>query len=114
MRVRVFHTADLSAAYFSEGPGPGLRDVFAYDHPVPDTETGTDRLAILEGLFLVFNVGDDPAFGIPESVAVAYRDRQLRSLSTGDVIALDDDFYVCARVGWQRWDTPSNIAGTAL
>src|SRR5262245_8959039 len=35
MRVRIFHTDDLSSAYFSDGPGTGLREVFAYDEPDP-------------------------------------------------------------------------------
>ena len=114
MRVRVLHTEDLSAACFSGGPGAGLQGVFGYDRPIPTTGTGGDHLAILECLVRVFNVAGDPTVGIAESVAVAYRDCRLRSLSTGDVVALDDDFSVCARGGWRRLDTPPHIAGTAL
>jgi hypothetical protein len=117
MRVRIFHTDDLSSAYFSDGPGTGLREVFAYDEPGPapgrpDSDPA-DHLAILEQVFMLFNVGDDPAFGTPDPRAVAYRGQRLRSLSVGDVVALDDAFYACASLGWQHLDTaPDTIETT--
>ena len=119
MRVRILHTDDLSSAYFSDGPGTGLREVFAYDEPDatpggPDSDSPQhpDHLAILEQVFMLFNVGDDPAFGTPDPRAVAYRGQQLRSLSVGDVVALDDAFYACARLGWQHLDTAPDIIET--
>jgi hypothetical protein len=116
MRVRIFHTDDLASAYDTDGPGTGLREVFSCDEPDPAADSsGTENvpegvhLAILERMFFLFNVGDDPAFGTPDPRAVAYRRQRLRSLSMGDVVALDDVFYACASVGWKRLDPPPEI-----
>lgn len=56
--------------------------------------------------FRLFNVGDDPEFGPPDARAVEYRQRGNRSLSTGDVVAVNGRFYACARVGWTPIEPP--------
>ena len=56
----------------------------------------------LEQAFFAFNVGDDPLFGEPLAVAVEYRAKRNRSLSVGDVVAVDRRLYACASFGWSR------------
>ena len=51
-------------------------------------------------MFELFNVGEDPAFGPPHPRAVDYRRCGNRSLSVGDVVAVDGRFYACASTGW--------------
>ncbi len=51
-------------------------------------------------MFELFNVGEDPAFGPPHPRGVDYRRCGNRSLSVGDVVAVDGRFYACASTGW--------------
>jgi hypothetical protein len=111
MLVRVFHTSDLSSGYDTDGLGTGQREVFAYTLPDPAVGTTVDHGATLDHIFMLFNVGDDPAFGEPEPLAVAYRVCRLRSLSVGDVVALDETYFACASVGWRRLDVPPVVDG---
>ncbi|UVS80591.1 hypothetical protein [Actinokineospora sp. UTMC 2448] len=64
---------------------------------------------VLDDAFHMFNVGDDPCFGPPDPRAVTYRLRGNRSLSVGDVIALDDEFHSCEPAGWRALTTPPLI-----
>jgi len=50
---------------------------------------------LLYDAFEMFNIGEGP-------VALEYRGRKLRSLSVGDVIAIDGRHYACAPVGWKE------------
>ena len=36
------------------------------------------------------------------ALAVSYRQRQLRSLSVGDVVTIDQDAFSCESVGWEQ------------
>ncbi|MGW5049723.1 hypothetical protein [Actinokineospora sp. NPDC004072] len=69
----------------------------------------TQHDGILDDAFHTFNVGDDPCFGPPDPRAVVYRLRGNRSLSVGDVIALDDEFHSCEPAGWRKLTTPPVI-----
>jgi hypothetical protein len=60
-----------------------------------------DDQRVLDRVFHLFNVGDDPDFGTPSPVAVSYRTRRNRSLSVGDVVMLDGRSYACAESGWE-------------
>lgn len=71
-----------------------MRTVFAY------ASNHTDPAAAAAEAFHLFNVGDDPAFGTPSDIAVAYRARGLRSLSVGDVVVAGDVPLACASFGW--------------
>ncbi|HEY0697395.1 MAG TPA: hypothetical protein VGD43_06255 [Micromonospora sp.] len=45
---------------------------------------------MLSDVYRLFNVGHDPQFGTPDPRAVVYRERGNRSLSVGDVVALNE------------------------
>ena len=66
-----------------------------------DRTPSASDISILERMYHLLNVGDDPDFGTPHPVAVAYRERQNRSLSVGDIVAIDNRWYTCASFGWQ-------------
>ncbi|MCC3328307.1 hypothetical protein [Nocardia abscessus] len=75
----------------------------AYDHTVP-TEDAADDDALLERAFAAFNGYPDR----PEDRvhADAWTDNRFRSLSVGDVVALDDRYYACQSRGWVRIPAP--------
>ena len=50
---------------------------------------------------MLLNVKEDPAFGPPDPRAVDYRLCRNRSLSVGDIVAVDGRFYACEPSGWQ-------------
>lgn len=62
---------------------------------------------ILEQMFHLFNVGDDPDFGTPDPRAVEYRRRRNRSLSVGDVVDIAGRLYACAGTGWTPVTAPT-------
>lgn len=64
---------------------PVLQDLVGLGTP---TEGGVSEL--LEHYYHLLNVGDDPAFGGPHPLAVIYRQQGNRSLSVGDVIAIEN------------------------
>ncbi|GGM67677.1 hypothetical protein GCM10012275_42840 [Longimycelium tulufanense] len=97
-RVRVYHNLSPAAMVFGYGRTDRCVLVYAYDEPIP-TPAPSD-LDRLERIFELFNVGKDPEFGTPDRRAVDYRARGNRSLSVGDVVALDDRVYACAATGW--------------
>lgn len=74
-----------------------LVPVFEYE--VPD-DSAVDVNRQLEEAFRLFNVGDDPDFGVPDRTALAYRSRKLRSLSVGDVVQVGDTAHACESRGW--------------
>jgi hypothetical protein len=88
-----------------------------YDHGdalVPVFTTTTERaggtaadMATLEEIFHLLNVGADPDFGTPDERAVAYRRNRNRSLSVGDVVAIGQRWYACARIGWAQITEPA-------
>lgn len=100
MKVTVFHNIakdDLGRplGFFGYETGHQMVQVFTFD---ADT---SGHLAAAERAFHLFNVGDDPSYGIPSNIAVEYRARGLRSLSVGDVVVINDTTaYACASMGW--------------
>ena len=81
-------------------PDHQLARVFAFSlagegHPFDDP-------GVLSNVYFLFNVGDDPDFGDPSPLSVAYRNKGLRSLSVGDVVILDGRAYQCDHSGWSR------------
>src|SRR4051812_34243483 len=60
-----------------------------------DTTTATvEDEAICEQVFRLLNVGDDPEFNAAiDPRATTYRAQGHRSLSVGDVVAIDDRWY---------------------
>jgi len=106
-RVRVFHNNDVRESFLrGYQAGQTVTEVFAYDQPTLDT----DDLGLAERAFEpLFNIGDDPSFGEPDQRAVDYRSRGNRSLSVGDVIAIDELFLSCDSSGWRELDQEPDI-----
>lgn len=102
-RVRVFLNNAFGGSYLrGYQAGNTVTEVFAYDETDLDAEI--DDLALAERAFELLNIGDDPSFGTPDQRAVDYRGRGNRSLSVGDVIAIDERFWSCDSVGWRELD----------
>lgn len=111
LTVDVYHNLAVDAAGRSIGfvdgyePGHPLLRVFRYE---TETETAmvptTVPTTVCEEAFRLFNVGDDPDYGEPDSRAVEYRSRNNRSLSVGDVVAFAGYFFACARHGFAQLD----------
>lgn len=98
-RVRVFHNnAVAEAALFGYRPQHSVTEVFTFTALRWGATIEDD--GICEQTFELLNVGDDPAFGEPDARALAYRRNRNRSLSVGDVIAVDARFYTCDSRGW--------------
>ncbi|WNV83138.1 hypothetical protein [Umezawaea sp. Da 62-37] len=100
VQVRVFHNNHLREKYLrGYEPGQTVTEVFVY---TTAAETGAPDLdwVIAYEAYRLFNVGDDPQFGTPDPRAVDYRARRNRSLSIGDVIAIDGRFLSCDSRGW--------------
>lgn len=108
VRVRAFHNID--AGFLAYKPSDRVTLVFAAAEPAAAPE------AICEALFELLNIGDDPALGTPDPRAVAYRERGNRSLSVGDVVAVDKrpdgpaDFYAVASTGFTSIAEPRIVA----
>ena len=87
MRVIVWHNiaTDLMGGwegYDGYRPGHPLVPVCTW------TTDTTDHQQLLEDVYRLLNVGDDPAFGTPDPIALRYRRSRNRSLSVGDVVCL--------------------------
>lgn len=84
-------------------PGHKVVAVFRYDEP-----DGTDPHEVANRAYHLFNVGDDPDYGVPDVRAVAYRAAENRSLSKGDIVQVDELWLACARSGWDRVEPPAD------
>jgi len=112
MRIRAF----LNEERDEQGRPVGMLDGYASGHSLrlaldADQERDDPDLDVCEWMFWLLNVGDDPDYnnGVAQPLADEYRFHGNRSLSVGDVVAVDDEFYACGRVGWVRIDTPEGI-----
>lgn len=105
--VRVFHNNHARGAFLT-GYVPGLTvtEVFTY---TTSPKAGTSDHEVAEEAFELFNIGDDPEFGTPDRRAVDYRARGNRSLSVGDVLAIDGRFFSCDSNGWHALTVPPPI-----
>ena len=64
--------------------------------------------AICEQVFRLLNVGDDPEFNaVIDPRATTYRAQGHRSLSVGDVVAINHRWYSVDRVGFSAIDAPA-------
>ncbi len=82
---------------------PGARLILAYRYTLPAVTAGEDRM-LLERVFAAFN--DQPVHPDDQLHADAWAAKRLRSLSVGDVVAIDDRYYACAPVGWMSIPAP--------
>lgn len=117
-RIEIFHNLDrdasfgLNVVFCRKDPGGYVKEIQDRSHGLVkvfefDTEWTDDRASVdplLNKVYRLFNVGDDPAFGTPAPVALAYRARRLRSLSKGDVVKIDGDAYALDSF----WESVSN------
>jgi hypothetical protein len=111
MHIRVFHNTDPAAILSGYKPGQAVIQVYTYD----DTESASHDDA-REAAFELFNIGHELV--PPHRDALAYRAAGYRSLSVGDVVACDSDFYACISLGWQPIPRPCRVIvlplGTAI
>jgi hypothetical protein len=100
MQVAAYHNVALDPA----GRHKGLVDGFQVEHPVSlvfATELSDQaHEAACEEVWRLLNVGHDGDHGTADPDAARYRERGNRSLSVGDVIAVDGVFYACGPNGW--------------
>jgi hypothetical protein len=91
------HGQQVNLEGYAEG-APLVR-VFEYDRSGHDS---AEQFA--EDAFYLFNV--DPGYMQPGDyeIACSYRDRRLRSLSTGDVVVVGDDAIALEPIGFRRID----------
>jgi hypothetical protein len=96
LTVHVFHNLGAFSGIRPSSylPGDHVVEVFQ------TTASSGTPMQVCEDMFELLNVGDDPDFGTPDPRAVAYRARRNRSLSIGDVVAVDGTFYACAPSGF--------------
>ena len=108
-RVRVFHNNEVPESFLrGYETGQTVTEVFAFDETNFDPKIH-DHLSLAEHAFELLNIGDDPEFGTPDQRAVDYRRRGNRSLSVGDVLAIDERFLSCDRIGFRELDQPPAI-----
>lgn len=94
---------DRRAGYDGYQPGQPLMRVARYI--IQDNDTEPTILAA--HAFRIFNVGDDPDFGVPDPIAVNYRERGNRSLSVGDVVQVANTWLACASGEWVPIEPPT-------
>ncbi|MEO6156394.1 MAG: hypothetical protein ABIQ39_02055 [Ilumatobacteraceae bacterium] len=91
MRVQVFHNVE-DHCFYGYKPEHQMTKVLVY------YTQGTREEALNEA-FHILNVGEI-------GIAGHYRERRNRSLSVGDVIALDGEAHSCDPFGWNEVDMP--------
>ncbi len=99
--VRVFLNRDPHSLLHGYTPSAPL--VLAYEYAVPTAGPSADAM-ILERAFAAFN--GHPEHPDDHAHADAWADTRLRSLSVGDVVAIDDRHYACESAGWTRITAP--------
>jgi len=105
-----------TAMVFGHEDGDRLVPVAVYS--VDDTVVASDARSVADDLaedaFRLFNVGDDPDFGVPDQRALEYRARGNRSLSVGDVVQVGATWLAVAGTGFGYLsDAPSGLATDA-
>ncbi|WP_433194413.1 hypothetical protein ACQP1G_37500 [Nocardia sp. CA-107356] len=99
--VRVFLNRDphsLLHGYTRDAPL-----VLAYEYNVTTAAAPADAV-ILERAFAAFN--SHPEHPDDHAHADAWAEKPLRSLSVGDVVAIEDRYYACESSGWMRIAAP--------
>ncbi|MFI5489221.1 hypothetical protein [Micromonospora echinaurantiaca] len=119
--IAVYHNTD--SRFFPYEPGHALTQVFSHWRHLPATATPEQTASWIYGLFNVDLDHLETGRATPNGeadflIACAYRLLRLRSLSTGDVIAVTADghttWLACEFIGWMHIDTPTNITGQPL
>jgi len=107
MKVTILHQTDPHFVEYK--PGDRLTRVFAF--------IGSDDLSPEEACDWAFHAFNAPEEFLTDSALVAcrdYRAHQLRSLSVGDVVAVEQEghlsLFACASFGWTELNDEPNIA----
>ncbi|WP_329410710.1 hypothetical protein OG563_00190 [Nocardia vinacea] len=96
--VRVILNRDPHALLYGYTPAAPL--VLGYQYLV----SAAADAVILERAFAAFN--GHPEHPDDHAHADTWTDKRLRSLSVGDVVAIDDRHYACESAGWTRITAP--------
>lgn len=98
--IQIFHNTRPFASLNGFQPTHPLRLVFSYhdETPIPPEQESADQ-RILDQQFLRFNEMDNHPY------ARKYFEAGNRSLSDGDVVAIDGRCYACTTTGWRRLTT---------
>lgn len=99
--VRVFLNNNPHATLHGYTRAAGL--VLAYDYTLPAEDAAADDV-LLERAFAAFNGHPDRAEDHVH--AAVWTGKRLRSLSVGDVVAIDDCYYACQSRGWTPIPSP--------
>ena len=78
------------------------KTIFEYDLPTIKKERFAEEAAEL-----VFHITNAPEEMLSEEeleVAKAFRDEGNYSLSTGDIVEVDGDMFLCESIGWKKVD----------
>lgn len=122
VRVRILLNPDPLAKHLGYTPGTPMYPVFEY------LTVGSDHTWLCEQAWQVGNLDDIDPEDLPgrfsagehadravdgdvRELAARYRHRPARSLSAGDVVAIGEDFYACAGLGWEPIDEPFIVSG---
>lgn len=99
-KVRIMHNVERDENTRFVGmlngyqPGHDMLEVFVYD--VDDVDYHPEHA------FEIFNQDVDWLDGRDRELAKAYRDKNLRSLSVGDVVVVDDVAHAVEHSGWKK------------
>lgn len=119
--VAVYHNTD--SRFFPYEPGHALTQVISHWRHLPANATPEKTADWIYGLFNIDldRLETDRATPNGEAdflIACTYRLLRLRSLSTGDVVAVTVDgqatWLACEFVGWKRIAPPTNLTGRPL
>ncbi|MGW5315498.1 hypothetical protein [Nocardia thailandica] len=104
--ITVYLAADPHSMIFGYRPGDTylLADRFLLTDPDPGPTGAADDHAVLDRVFAALN--DHPRPGDIEHTRRWYR-RRHRSLSVGDIVALDYRHYACTPIGWHHVPPPA-------
>jgi hypothetical protein len=111
--AEAFH--NLDARFGPYEPGHRVVRVFVgkFDDP------GNNDIAVCNTVFELLNVGHEPEFtnGDPDIRAVAYRERENRSLSVGDIVTIQrgtaTQYYAVASRGFTTIAKPTIVGEAA-
>ncbi|UVK59879.1 hypothetical protein SEA_ALEEMILY_139 [Gordonia phage Aleemily] len=92
--VAIYHNHDSRFSAYREGHT--LERVFEY------ADSGDDVDRVCNHAYHMFNAPEEFLTTDEGLLAVAYRERGLRSLSVGDVVVVGETAWACEPLGWKR------------
>ncbi|MFY1703025.1 hypothetical protein ACN28G_14980 [Micromonospora sp. WMMA1923] len=116
--IAVYHNTD--SRFLPYEAGQALTQVISHWRHLPDTATAEKTATWIYGLFNIDldhleNARATPAGEADFLIACTYRLLRLRSVSTGDVVAVTADghttWLACEAIGWKRIDVPTVVTG---